>query len=75
MGAYSVVVLGSRWAIMLPRLTRLARGMRSNRWKRECWHEWGPAFSWHIPPLQRYLEDLLSSTDERQLHVSIDTRD
>lgn len=46
-GAFRVVVLSSRWAIKLPRLTRMTRGMRSNRWERECWHEWGPAFGWH----------------------------
>jgi len=45
-GAFRFVLLLGNLAIKLPRLSNLARGLRSNRWEREMWTRWRLVFDW-----------------------------
>src|SRR5258706_2671275 len=53
MGSNRRVVVTKRYEIKLPRVRHPGCGMRSNRWERELWRRWRPAFpAWkHLCPV------------------------
>jgi len=45
-GVFRRVLLVGPWALKLPRIRNLPAGLRCNRWEREVWQRWRPAFGW-----------------------------
>ena len=45
-GVYRCVLCIGNIAIKLPRITRLIKGLRCNRWESEMWKVWRPIFGW-----------------------------
>ena len=51
-GSYRCVICIGKYAIKLPRLTQLAKGLRCNQWENEIWKVWRPIFGWeHLCPI------------------------
>lgn len=46
LGSFRLVLLIGKLAIKIPRLTRLGKGLRCNRWEREVWQVWRLKFGW-----------------------------
>jgi len=45
-GAYRCVFCFGIFAIKLPRVSKLFKGLRCNRWEREMWKKWRLIFRW-----------------------------
>jgi hypothetical protein len=45
-GQYRLVLLLSGVAVKLPRVSRLAKGLRCSRWENEVWKVWRHIFGW-----------------------------
>lgn len=46
LGAFRRVFLVGDLALKFPRCLGIASGLRCNRWEREMWNTWRPAFGW-----------------------------
>jgi hypothetical protein len=45
-GVYRRVILVWQFAVKVPHLHNALSGLRCNRWEREMWRVWRPAFGW-----------------------------
>lgn len=45
-GSFRRVFLIGHYAVKVPRLRNFVQGLRCNRWEREMWRVWRPAFGW-----------------------------
>ena len=45
-GASRIVLCIGNYAIKVPRITRLSKGLIGNRWEVEMWKVWKPIFGW-----------------------------
>jgi hypothetical protein len=51
-GSFRVVICIGSYAIKLPRITRLFKGIRCNSWESEVWKVWRVKFKWkHLCPV------------------------